>query len=383
MKYLPLIWRNVWRRKFRTTFTLLSIFVAFLLFGILMTIKSAFSFGVDVAGLDRLVLIHKVSLIMPLPISYKTQLEQVPGVELVTHQSWFGGVYQDPANFFANIAVEPESFLKVYREFRIPPEQIKAWLGDRQGAVIGRDLAERFNWNVGDRVPLTATIFQPKGGGQTWEFNISGIYDGDDGVDKTQFFFRYDYLDENRAIGEGWVGWYVVKIADASQSVDLSRSFDAMFANSAAETKTTTEKGFVEGFAKQVGDIGTMMIAISSTVLFMFGLVAASTMAQSVRERTNEIAVLKTLGFTDPSILLLVLAESLFIVAVGGGIGLGLAWLFVQQGDPTGGLLPIFVLPTRDVVMGVGLMIAMGVLAGVLPAFAAMRLSITDALRRV
>ncbi len=383
MKFLPLIWRNVWRRKFRTTFTLLSIFVAFLLFGILMTIKGAFSFGVDVAGLDRLVLIHKVSLIMPLPLSYKTQLEQVPGVELVTHQSWFGGVYQDPANFFANIAVEPESFLKVYPEFRIPPAQITAWLGDRQGAVIGRDLAERFNWKVGDRVPLSATIFQPKGGGQTWEFNISGIYDGEDGVDKTQFFFRYDYLDENRTMGEGWVGWYVVKIADASQSVDLSRSFDAMFANSAAETKTTTEKGFVEGFAKQVGDIGAMMIAIASTVLFMFGLVAASTMAQSVRERTNEIAVLKTLGFTDPSILLLVLAESLFIVVVGGGIGLGLAWLFVQQGDPTGGMLPIFVLPPRDVVMGVGLMIAMGVLAGVLPAFAAMRLSITDALRRV
>ena len=383
MKFLPLIWRNVWRRKFRTTFTLLSIFVAFLLFGILMTIKTAFGFGIDVAGLDRLVLIHKVSLIMPLPLSYKPQLERVPGVELVTHQSWFGGVYQDPANFFANIAVEPESFLKIYPEFTIPPDQVTAWLGDRQGAIIGRDLATRFHWNVGDRVPLTGTIFQPKTGGQTWEFNVSGIYDGDDGVDKTQFFFRYDYLDENRTMGAGSVGWYVVKIADPDQSVELSRTFDEMFANSPAETKTTTEKGFVEGFAKQVGDIGAMMIAISSTVLFMFGLVAASTMAQSVRERTNEIAVLKTLGFTDPGILLLVLAESLFIVVVGGGIGLGLAWLFVQQGDPTGGMLPIFVLPARDVVMGVGLMIAMGVLAGVLPAFAAMRLSITDALRRV
>jgi putative ABC transport system permease protein len=247
MKYLPLIWRNVWRRKFRTTFTLLSIFVAFLLFGILMTIKSAFSFGVDVAGLDRLILIHKVSLIMPLPISYKTQLEQVAGVEMVTHQSWFGGVYQDPANFFANIAVEPETFLKIYPEFRLPPDQLTAWLGDRRGAIIGRDLANRFNWNVGDRVPLTATIWQPKDGGQTWEFNVSGIYDGDDGVDKTQFFFHYDYLDENRAQGEGAVGWYVVKIADPSRSVELSRTFDEMFANSSFETKTTTEKGFVEG----------------------------------------------------------------------------------------------------------------------------------------
>ena len=383
MKFLPLIWKNVWRRKFRTTFTLLSIFVAFLLFGILMTIRAAFSFGVDVAGLDRLVLIHKVSLIMPLPISYKSQLEQVDGVELVTHQTWFGGVYQDPSNFFANIAVEPESFLKIYPEFEIPPEQIKAWLADRQGAIVGRDLAERFNWKIGDRIPLTATIWQPKDGGQTWEFNIAGIYDGGEGVDKTQLFFRYDYLDENRVRGEGAIGWYVVKIEDASRSVELSRTFDEMFANSSFETKTTTEKGFVENFAKQIGDIGSMMIAISTTVLFMFGLVAASTMAQSVRERTNELAVLKTLGFTDTGILMMVLTESLFIVVVAGGLGLGLAWLFVQQGDPTGGMLPIFVLPTRDVAVGVVLMVAIGVLAGMLPAVAAMRLRITDALRRV
>ena len=195
-------------------------------------------------------------------------------------------------------------------------------------------------------------------------------------------FFRYDYLDENRAQGQGQVGWYIVKIADPAQAVDLSHTFDEMFANSSAETKTTTEKGFVEGFAKQIGDIGSIMIAISSTVLFMFGLVAASTMAQSVRERTSELAVLKTLGFSGPAILTLVLAESLFIAFTGGLLGLGLAWLFVQLGDPTGGMLPIFVLPPRDLVIGVGLMVLMGVLAGVMPAVAAMRLKITDALRR-
>ena len=381
MKYLPLIWRNVWRRRFRTTFTLLSIFVAFLLFGLLMTIRAAFSLGVDIAGLDRLILIHKVSLIMPLPYSYLARLQQTAGVQLATHQTWFNGIYQEPANFFANIAVEPETFLKIYPEFRLPPDQIKAWLGDRQGAIAGRDLAERFGWNVGDRIPLTGTIWQPKQG-QVWEFNLVGIYDGDDGIDKTQFFFRYDYLDENRAEGEGLVGWYVVKISDPSRAVALSRTFDEMFANSAAETKTTTEKGFIEGFATQIGDIGAIMIAISSVVLFMFGLVAASTMAQSVRERTSELAVLKTLGFTGGAILALVLAESLFIVIVGGGLGLALAWLFVQQGDPTGGMLPIFVLAPRDVAIGVALMLAMGLLAGAAPALGAMRLRITDALRR-
>jgi putative ABC transport system permease protein len=382
MKFLPLVWKNIWRSRFRTAFTLLSLFVAFLLFGVLMTIRNSFSFGVDVAGLDRLVLIHKVSLIMPLPVSYQVRLQQTAGVELVSHQTWFGGVYQDPANFFANIAVDAETFLKVYPEFVLPPEQVTSWLGDRQGAIIGRDLAARFGWGVGDRIPLTATIWQPKGGGQTWEFNVSGIYDGGESIDKTQMFFRYDYLDENRAEGEGQVGWYVVKIDDPSRAVDISRTFDEMFANSSAETKTTTEKGFVEGFAQQIGDIGMIMISISSTVLFIFGLVAASTMAQSVRERTSELAVLKTLGFTDGAVLALVLAESLFIVMLAGGLGLGVAWLFVQQGDPTGGLLPIFVLPVRDVGIGVGLMVAMGVLAGVMPAYGAMRLRITDALRR-
>ena len=381
MKFLPLIWKNVWRRKFRTTFTLLSIFVAFLLFGLLMTIRAAFSLGVEIAGLDRLILIHKVSLIMPLPYSYLGRLQTTPGVELATHQTWFNGIYQEPANFFANIAVEPEKFLKIYPEFRVPPDQVNAWLADRQGAIVGRDLAQRFGWKVGDRIPLIGTIWQPKQG-QVWDFNLRGIYDADEGIDKTQFFFRYDYLDENRAEGEGLVGWYVVKIADPSQAVALSRTFDEMFANSSAETKTTTEKGFIEGFAKQIGDIGAIMIAISSVVLFMFGLVAASTMAQSVRERTSELAVLKTLGFSGATILALVLAESLSIVIVGGGLGLAVAWLFVQQGDPTGGLLPIFSLPPRDVVLGVALMLAMGLLAGAAPALGAMRLRITDALRR-
>jgi putative ABC transport system permease protein len=380
MKFVPLIWKNVWRRKFRTTFTLLSIFIAFLLFGLLMTIRAAFSLGVDVAGLDRLVLINKVTLIMPLPISYEARLQQVDGVQVVTHQTWFNGIYQDPSNFFANIAVEPEPFLKVYPEFKLPPDQLAAWLADRQGAIVGKDLAQRFGWKLGDRVPLRGTIYQPKNDAG-WEFNIDGIYDGDKTVDKTQFFFRYDYLKENRTIGEGTVGWYVVKIADPSRAVELSRAFDEMFANSSAETKTTTEKGFVESFAKQVGDIGAIMITIASVVLVMFGLVAASTMAQSVRERTSELAVLKTLGFSDAAILAIVLAESLLIVGAAGGLGLFVAWLIVQGGDPTGGLLAIFVLPTRDIVMGIALMGAMGLLAGVMPALAAMRLRITDALR--
>lgn len=382
MKFLPLLWKNLWRKKVRTTFTLLSVFIAFILFGMLMTIRTAFMFGVDIAGIDRLVLIHKVSLIMPLPISYQNRLQNTPGVEIATHNSWFGGVYQDPSNFFAQIVVDPEPFLKVYPEYKLPADHLKAWLADRQGAIVGVDLAKRFNWKVGDRIPILGTIWQPKGGGQTWEFNIAGIYDGEPGVDKTQFFFRYDYLDENRAGGDGLVGWYVVKIADASQSQAMGAKFDAMFANSDAETKTTTEKGFVEGFANQVGDIGAMMIAILVAVLFTILLVAANTMAQSVRERTSEMAVLKTLGFSNTSILTLVLGESVFICVLGGSLGLLVAWLFVQGGDPTGGMLPIFVLQPQALAAGVALILAMGVLAGLLPALSAVQLKITDGLRR-
>ncbi len=382
MKFLPLIWKSLWRRKVRTTFTLLSIFIAFLLFGILMTIRAAFSLGIDLAGLDRLILIHKISLIMPLPESYANRLQTVPGVDMVTHNSWFGGVYQDPKNFFAQIAVEPEKFMSIYKEYKLPPAQMKAWLEDRQGIIVGKDLAERFGWKLGDRVPIQATIWQPKTGGTTWEFNVVGIYDGDPGVDKTQFFFRYDYLDENRAQGEGLVGWYIVKVKDPQQSLALAKTFDEMFANSQAETKTTTEKGFIEGFAKQIGDIGAIMIAILAAVLFTILLVVGNTMAQAVRERTSELAVLKTLGFSDVTVLSLVLAESLFVAIVGGGLGLFLAWLFVQGGDPTNGMLPAFTLPTRDIVLGIALMVLVGIAAGILPAAGAMRLKITDALRK-
>jgi putative ABC transport system permease protein len=382
MKYLPLIWKSLWRRKIRTTFTLLSIFIAFFLFGILMTIRAAFSIGVDLAGMDRLILIHKISLIMPLPQAYENRLQMVPGVDIVSNSNWFGGVYQDQKNAFPQMAVEPEPYLEIYKEFKLPPEQKTAWLEDRKGAIAGRDLAKRFGWKVGDHIPIQATIWQPKGGGLTWDFNLVGIYDGAPGVDTNNFFFRYDYLDENRAQGKGVVGWYIVKVKDPKQSLALAKTFDGMFENSQAETKTTTEKGFIEGFAKQIGDIGSIMIAILAAVLFTLLLVVGNTMAQAVRERTSELAVLKTLGFSDVTVLSLVLAESLFVAVVGGGLGLLLAWLFVLQGDPTGGRLPAFYLPARDLVLGVVLMVVAGVAAGILPAAGAMRLKITDALRK-
>jgi putative ABC transport system permease protein len=381
MKFLPLVWRNLLRRKVRTTFTLASIFVAFVLYAFLMTIRTAFSMGVEVAGVDRLMMMHKVSLIQLLPISYMRDIQSTPGVKLASHNTWFGGTYQDNANQFAVIAIDPEPYLKLYPEFRVPPDQLKTLLADRQGALVGRDVATRYGWKIGDKVPIQGTIWRPKQG-NTWYFNIDAIYDGDQAIDKTNFFFRYDYLDENRRNAYGQVGWYIIKIDDPSQAATMAAKLDAQFANSAAETKTSTEKAFLQGFVNQIGDVGAIMVAILVAVLFSILLVTANTMSQAVRERTNELAVLKTLGFSNGLVLLLVLGESLFMALLAGGTALALAWVFISRGSLNNAFLPVFLLRGRDVLIGVALCFFLGSFAGALPAAAAMRLRVTDALRR-
>ena len=385
MKFLPLVWRNLTRRKIRTIFTALSIVIGFVLFGAAMAIRAAFSLGVEVAGADRILSIHKISLIMPLPLSYLERIRSVNGVKQVSHANWFGGYYQNDSNQFATMAVDPETWLQMYPEFELPEDQKKAWLTDRTGAIVGSDTATKYGWKVGDRVPIIGTIYQKPGGGP-WEFTIDGIYSSNTpGTDKTQLFFHYDYLNEtirSGSFGSDFVGWYVMRVADPAQSGDIAKRIDALFANSSAETKTSTEKAFVQDFAKQVGEIGTIMIAIVTVAMFMILMIAGNTMAQSVRERTNELAVLKTLGFTQGRVILLVLLESCTMALVAGAIGLGIAWLIISQGDPTNGLLPAFYFPPRDVVVGGALVLTLGVLTGLLPAVQAGRLRIVDALRR-
>lgn len=381
MKYLPLIWRNLLRRKVRTIFTLASVFIALVLYSFLMVVQTAFSMGVDMAGANRLMVMHKVSLIQLLPISYQRQIAMTPGVTGVSNATWFGGTYQDKANQFAVEAVGPE-YLSLYPEARMPEDQMQAWLKDRQGAIVGRSSAEKYGWKIGDKVPLQATIWQPKEG-QTWFFNVDGIYDADRGFDTTIFFFHYEYLDENRRGAEGMVGWYVVRIDDPSHSAEIAGRLDSQFANSSAETKTSTEKAFLQGFVNQVGNIKAMIVAILAAVLFtLFLLVLANTMAQAVRERTSELAVLKTLGFSNPLILGLVLGESMFLALIGGVLGLAVTWVAVDLGSFNNALLPVFAMRIRDVVIGLGLCCALGFVAGALPAMTAMRLRITDALRR-
>jgi putative ABC transport system permease protein len=383
MKYLPILLSGFRRHRLRLVLTILSIAVAFILFAYLAAVKKAFSMGIEVAGADRLVVRHKVSIIQMLPTSYEADIEAIDGVSDATPQTWFGGVYQDPKNFFPQIPVKPEEFLRMYPEFVLTDEERATFTRVRIAAIAGEKIAKRFDWKVGDRIPLQATIWRPKGGGNTWEFELAGIYTGaTPETDTSQFFFRYDYFDENRAFGQGMIGWYIIRVEDPARAVEISKAIDATFENSPAETKTETEGAFVKAFADQVGNIGAIVVAILTAVFFTILLVVGNTMAQSVRERTGEIGVFKALGFSDLQILMFVLGESLLISIAGGAIGLLLGSLAVGAGDPTGGALAVFYFPANDLVLGVFLVLALGFVTGLLPAIQAMRLDPVDALRR-
>lgn len=383
MKYLYLVWSNLKRKKLRTILTMLSILVAFLLFGLLGAIRQSFSQGVEVAGADRLIVRHKVTIAQLLPASYEARIEQIEGVVDATHQTWFGGIYQKPSNFFAQMPVKPAEFLEMYPEFLLSDTERDAWLRTRTGAVAGRAIADRFGWKVGDRIPINATIWTREDGSLTWDFELVGIYDGaEKGTDTTQFLFHYDYFDEGRRFGKGMVGWYVVRIADPDRAAAIAAAIDAEFANSPAETKSEPEGAFLQAFANQIGDVGFIMMSIVAAVFFTILLVTGNTMAYAVRERTGELAVLKAIGFTDGGVLGLVLAESFVLTLIGGGAGLALAWALVAAGDPTNGLLPMFFIPPRDMVTGAILIAVMAFVAGILPALQARRLRVADALRR-
>lgn len=383
MKYLPLIWSSLQRHKLRTFFTVASVIVAFLLYGVLCAIRNGFAGGVELAGADRLMTTHKVSFIQPLPLSYMARIRTVPGVVSVTHATWYGGLYQDNRTVLQVMPVDAESYLEVYSDLKLSPEDRQRWLADRTSAIVGRAYAKKYNWRVGDQLPIRSDLFRRTNGSDAWELKVAGIFDQGEEADAQGIYFHYDYFNESRSMGKNDVGWYIVKIDSPEHSSKVAAAIDAQFANSPAETKSTTEKAFGQAFANQIGNVGTIVMAVASAVFFTMLLVTANTMSQSVRERRSELGVLKTLGFSDGSILWLVLAESTVVTIVGGGIGLFLASGVVKAtADMFGQFFGAVILSGSALALGGALMVMLGVTAGALPAVEALRLKIVDALRR-
>ena len=382
MKFLPLIWAALMRRKARTVLTLLSIVVAFLLFGMLDAVRVAFTVRDTLEGASRLVTSSRLSIIQPLPYADLAQIQRVPGVQAVAFANWFGGIYQDRRNFFANFAVSP-NYLDLFPEFVLPKDQREAFDHTRTGAIVGETLARRYNFKVGDKIPLQATIFPHRNGDNIWTFDLVGIFhtrDAHDRAQEDQMLFHYEYFDEGRSFGQGTVGWYTEKISDPDHAQQVALAIDRLFANSADETKTQSEREFQLSFAKQIGDIGLIVTAIMAAVFFTLLLLTGNTMAQAIRERIPELAVLKTVGFSNRAVLVLVLCESVALLLLGGVAGLLLARLGLPLiSAASSGQLDL-VMPLQSWVLGMGLMLLIGIIVGLPPALRAMRLRIVDAL---
>jgi putative ABC transport system permease protein len=380
MKYGSLLIANLFRKKIRLTLTLGSFFVALFLFGMLAAIRGAFNQGVDVAGADRLVVINRTSLINPLPLSYMDKIRQIKGVKLITHMNWFGGVYQDPKNFFPKFAINVENQRLVYPELLVSDAEWKNFANDRQGAIVGAQTASRFGWKVGDRIPIKGDIFPGN-----WEFNLDGIYHGKDSQqDETQMWFQWEYFQERAPDRiKSLVGWYTLRVDNPDDAGRIAKAIDETFANSSYETKTETEKSFATGFVKQLGNIQFLIITIGSVVFFTLLLITGNTMAIAVRERTGELAVLKAVGFSDRFVLFFVMAESLLISLIGGGLGILAAKTIAAWRNPLPNVLPFFQVPNAALVMGFALALTVGLISGIIPAIGAMRLRVVDALRRV
>ncbi|MBI3712437.1 MAG: ABC transporter permease [Burkholderiales bacterium] len=383
MKYVSLIWASLFRKKMRTMLTLLSIVVAFLLFGMLQTVGQAFSAGADKADADRLITNSKYSIIDMLPISFQQRIAAVPGVQVVAHASWFGGSYQDKQAQFAVFPVVPEDYLLAAPEIKISEQALAAWKANKTGAIVGESFAKKMNWKVGDKIPLQADIWPQANGSLTWTFDLVGTYRNtkDAGNGEMAMLFRYDYFDEARQYGKGTVGWYLVKINDFHDADKVAKLIDTQFANSEHETKTQTEQAFAQGFAKQFGDIALMVSAILGAVFFTILVLSGNTMSQALRERIPELGILKTLGFSNSAVYWFVMLESLLLSVLGALIGLMLAAMAINglKSALTG--FGISSISTTVVFQGLGIALLLGFAVGILPALKAMRIKIVDALR--
>jgi putative ABC transport system permease protein len=384
MRYLPLLWTGLFRKRARTILTLLSIVVAFALFGLLQAVKVAFEAGADLADARRLLTTARYSIIEPLPIGHLERIERVAGVVGVAYADWFGARYQNESNAFPVFAVDPARYLDMYPEFTIDPAERDAFVRTRTGAVAGRRLVKRFGWKIGQKLPISSEIHPRTDGSLDWEFDLVGIIDADDPAQQGNtdvVLINAAYFDEARRFGRGKTGWYIVRVADSSEARAISGAIDALFANSPDETKTQPEKEFALGFAKQIGDIGALVTRILIAVFFTLLILTGNTMAQSIRERVPELAILKTLGFSDAKVTLLVLAEALMLLVLGGALGMGAAMAAMPTlNGATGGRFPPLLVGSGTWLLAAGVAALVALAIGMPPAWRARRLRIIDAL---
>lgn len=382
MKYLSLIWAQLFRSKTRTLLTLLSVVAAFLLFGMLDSVRVAFNSGGSVDGANRLIVSSRLSITQSLPVNLASRIESVQGVRKVTYAMWFGGIYRDPKDFFPNFSIA-DNYFDVYTDFVVPPDQLKAFQANRTGAVVGEALAKKFGWKIGDTIPLQATIF-PRGGSNDWPLQVSALFRAKDRKNlgaENQLMLHWKYFDESNDYIKSQVSWFTVQMADPNQASRVAQAIDAISANSDHETKSQTESAFQQAFAKQFADIGLIVTAIMGAVFFTLLLLTGNTMAQAVRERVPELAILKTLGFKDGTVLTLVMVESVLLIVLGGLIGLGLAALLMPGVSAASqGAITLPTVPTQTWIIGLVLMLVIGIVVGLLPALRAKRLKIVDAL---
>jgi putative ABC transport system permease protein len=384
MRYVPLLWAGLFRKKARTILTLLSVCVAFLLFGLLHAVTVAFESGADSADAKRLLTTARYSIIEPLPLSYLRRIEQVPGVVGVAYADWFGAKYQNESNAFPVFAVDPRRYLDMYPEFTIAHDQREAFIKTRTGAVAGRRLVERYGWRLGQKLPISSEIYPRADGSMNWEFDLVGILDADDPTVRGNtdiVLINVAYFDEARQSNKGRTGWYIERIADPAQAHTIASAIDAMFMNSPDETKTQPEKEFAIGFAKQVGDIGALVMRILAAVFFTILLLTSNTIAQSIRERVPELAILKTIGFSDGKVTMLVLAEAVVLLLLGSGLGmLAATSLLPILNRTTGGRFPPLFVHSSTWLVALGIAVALALAIGLPPALRARRLKIVEAL---
>lgn len=385
MKVLKLIFKNALRHKLRTLLTILGITIAVVAFGLLRTVVTVWDSSVDAAAANRLITRQAVSFIFPLPYAYKEKIKSVPGVKEVSFANWFGGVYKDKDNFFARMAVDAETIFEVMSEFLISPEELANFKKERNACVIGEDIAKQYNIKIGDIMTLEGDIYPGN-----WDFVVRGIYKPKNkNTDATQMLFQWDYINERikveSPIRAGDVGWYIVLISDPNKSAEISEQIDALFKNSAAETKTETEKAFTQGFVAASGAIITAMNFISFVIIGIIMLVLANTMIMSARERTREYAVFKTLGFSTFHLTGLILGESLLISLLGGAIGIALTYPIVagfEQAIPKG-FFPFFFIEPKTTIMAFAAAVLVGIFAALFPIYRTLKTKIVEGFRFV